>query len=1125
MRAELSAIGRQEVSFQRRAAAPRLIEWTGERCVPWAPDVPVVYEHFHRYLWAARLVAGRRVLDLGSGEGFGAAILAQSASHVLGVDVDDLTVEHSRLNYARPNLRFAPGTALDLTAYEDGSFGAVVAFEIIEHVKEQELVLAEIARVLGEDGILIMSTPDRRAYAESKTEPNPFHERELALEEFLELLAEHFTHIDSWGQRTISGSHLSALGDLGEAETTAEASEFFIERMGDEWRLASAPAALYCIALASRSPLPPVAVTSTLADCGLELMRDKERDTLMAIHERDLLSSQLERVTRELSESFEGAQAEYERLLMGRESEVREQREQRDQEAIVAAEQADRGRQDIVRYEQTLIEVRGHLASAEQQLAASRQANQRTAESVTWQAFQKARGRMYGAIGGEGSLLARALAASLRFAGRRVVARSPTLPVAVQGVPAPAVSEVIQLPEYKNPEVSLIIPVHAHADLTRACLCSIRDLTTHVRYEVVLVDDTADIETRHLLEGVRGAKILRNEQNLGFLRSMNRGAGAARGDWLVLFNNDTEVTRGWLSAMLDCANSAEDIGVVTPKFIYPDGSLNEAGGIVWRDGTAMNYGRGDAPDRFQYEYRRETDYGSAAALMVRTDLWQDTGGFDERYVPIYYEDADLCFEARERGLRVLYEPGSVVVHIEGATSGTDPSAGAKRFQEENRQKFVAKWRDRLEAEQRNPAPSNVRVAANRHRGQHILVIDHRIPMPDRDAGSLRMLGIMQALVRLGARVTFMPDNLARLQPYTRRLQDMGIEVLDGDIDVRAEMAVIGPGLSTAILCRPHTTSRWLDTVREFAPAAKIVYDTIDLHWLREARKGAGGALADTLVAGNASMDPGTISPKAKALRELELAMIRATDVTLTVSDGERAQVEKDVPGTTVVVVPTFHDVETYVPPPEDRAGILFVGGFEHLPNVDAAVRLVKEVMPAVWAELGAVQVTIVGSKAPAEVRELAAPLVDVAGWVEDLQPLLERSRLLVAPLHYGAGLKGKVTECLAVGLPVVTTSIGAEGLLGESSAGGGEEVANECLLVADNVHDLAAETIRAYRDDDLWRKLSRAGQELIAERCSTDIATQRLSALIGEEMFTVKNAQAKRDEPSARPVVTGGARR
>jgi GT2 family glycosyltransferase/glycosyltransferase involved in cell wall biosynthesis/SAM-dependent methyltransferase len=1068
------------MSIKRREGAPRLIDWTGERCVPWAPDVPVIYEHYHRYLWAASVVEGRRVLDLGSGEGFGAAILADSAAHVLGLDVDEPTVEHSRLNYAGPNLEFELGTATDLTAHPDGSFGAVVAFEVIEHVLEQERVLAEVARVLSDDGILVISTPDRRMYSKMRAEPNIFHKRELELDEFLELLGTHFPHIATWGQRTVAGSHLSALGEGGDKDNEVSASEFFIERAGDEWVPAGAPAPLYCVALASRARLPRVAASSTLADCGLELMRVKERDA-DELDQKEEAAGILEREKEALSESLELERADHSRAIREHDLQARRAREQRDEEILGAEEK--RSQETLANADQTIIELK-------EQLAASRQANRRAEESVIWQAFQRSRSRVYGAIGGERSRRARALGALLRFAGRPLGGRLNIV------ADAP---EVIQMPEFDRPEVSLIIPVHSHAPLTRACLRSIRDCTVNVAYEVILIDDTADEETRKLLDNVRGAKILHNETNLGFLRSMNRGASVAQGDWLVLFNNDTEVTRGWLAAMVECANSAEDVGVVTPKFIYPDGTLNEAGGIVWRDGYAANYGRGDAPDRFQYEYRRETDYGSAAALMVRARLWRDTGGFDERYRPIYYEDTDMCFQAREQGLRVLYEPGAVVVHIEGATSGTDPSSGAKRHQEQNRRKFVRKWRGRLEAEHMNAAPGNIRDAANRHRGPHVLVIDHRVPMWDRDSGSLRMFSVMQALIRLGARVTFMPDNLARIPPYTRRLQRMGVEVMyELDYtDIRTEMVRIGPGLSTAILCRPHTASRWLDTVREYAPAATIVYDTVDLHWLREARRNASAVLTNSLVGSNGSPDPASIWPKAKALRELELAMIRATDATLVVSDGERSQVEHDVPGANVVVVPNVHDIASYVPPPTTRSGILFVGSFEHVPNVDAAVGLVKEVMPAVWGELGEVRLTIVGSDPPPEVRALASPLVDVTGWVEDLQPLLEEARLMVAPLRYGAGLKGKVTQCLAYGLPVVTTSIGAEGILiapGEANETGSTE---QYLLVADDAREMASQTIKLYRDDDLWRRLSGAGQAFIAERCSTELVATRLNGLLG----------------------------
>ena len=1097
------------MGFRKRAGAPRLIDWTGERCVPWAPDVPVVYEHFHRYLWAAALVEGRRVLDLGSGEGFGAAMLAQSAAHVVGIDIDETTVEHSTLNYAAPDLEFRLGTALDLSAFADGSLGAVVAFEVIEHVREQERVLAEIQRVLDAEGVLIISTPDRHMYGQMRNEPNPFHERELATEEFLAQLAEYFPHVAAWGQRTITGSHMNAFaGAAGEPGEARIGGDFYIERAGDEWRQAIAPAPLYCVAIASRSQLPAVAVSSTLADCGLGLLRAAEseaHDRLRAGAER---LAEVERAREELLARGRAETAELaSRIELERQATAQAgaQTAEVQQRLLAAHEDLRESQEALARSQQAIHELRAMLAQTQAELAGARQLSRRVEESVTWQLFQRTRGRLYRALGGERSLRARALGAMLRSFGRglRVRRSAPPAPTAAE-----VAAETLELPRHAEPLVSLIIPLHAHAPLTHACLASIRDNTHGVRYEVILVDDAADPATRALLETVRGATIIRNETNLGYLRSVKRGAEAAKGEWLVLFNNDTVVMPGWLSAMLDCAGSRSDVGVVTPKFLYPDGTLNEAGGIIWRDGTGVNYGRGDAPDRPRYEYRRETDYGSAAALMVSAALWREVGGFDERYHPMYYEDTDLCFQARERGMAVLYEPRALVVHIEGATAGTDPESGHKRHQERNRKKFVARWRARLEADHRYPAPGSVRFAADRHQGPHVLVLDHRVPMWDRDSGSLRMLRILQSLIALGARVTFVPDNLAATQPYTRELQQMGIEVLYGGIDLRAELAEIGPTLQSVIVCRPHPASHWLDTIREFAPTAPVAYDTVDLHWLREARK---GALADAAHGPEASVRaPNALAGKALALRELELAMIRASDTTIVVTERERAQVRRDVPDARVLVIPNVHEIEKRVAPPERRAGVLFVGSFEHTPNVDAAVRLVREVMPLVWRELGRVKVTIVGADPPPEVLALAASQVEVAGWVEDLQPLLQVSRVMVAPLRYGAGMKGKVTQCLAVGLPVVTTAIGAEGLLDADVPGD----AADCLLVADDPLLLAEHTVRVHRDDELWSRLSAAGQRLVAQQCAPETLRRRLGELFAQP---APSARALDVEPATQP--------
>ena len=703
-------------------------------------------------------------------------------------------------------------------------------------------------------------------------------------------------------------------------------------------------------------------------------------------------------------------------------------------------------------------------------------ASRRFDESVTWQLFQRLRDPLFAAIGGEHSVPVHALQSMVRLVGRMLITDRQSVP----RTSPPRAAEPIEFPRFGRPSVSIVIPVRAQAELTRSCLESIRANTTGISYEVILVDDCADRETKALLSHVRGARIHVNTANLGYLRSVNLGASIAAGRWLLLGNNDIQVHLDWLAWMLDCALSRPDIAIVTPKYLQPDGRLSEAGGVIWRDGTGANYGRGDEPRRTRYEYRREVDYGSAASLMVRADFWDDVGGFDERYLPMYYEDTDLCFEARERGLRVMFEPRANVTHVEGATASSHPSTGHKRYQELNRPKFAEKWRARLEAEHLPPNPASARSAANRYRDPHVLVIDHRVPRWDRDSGSLRMRGMLEALVELGCRVTLLPDDGVAWQPYTEELLALGVEVLCGEpSDARGELSELGPGIALAILSRPHAASRWLDAVRACAPSARVVYDTVDLHWLRLARRDARerSALAGSLELG----------PQAVALREIELALIRATDVTMVVSEEERAHVQADVPGAETLVLPNTHELRVRVPPAQTRTGVLFVGGFEHGPNVDGALILVRDVMPLVWRELGDVLVTIVGDSVPPEVQSLASPLVDVAGWVADLDPLIDSARALVAPLVYGAGVKGKVTQSLAAGLPVVTTPIGAEGL---------DAVDGEHLLIGEDAQAIAGHTIRVLRDPSLWTRLSRSGQELAAARCSPSVARERIGGLV-----------------------------
>ena len=601
----------------------------------------------------------------------------------------------------------------------------------------------------------------------------------------------------------------------------------------------------------------------------------------------------------------------------------------------------------------------------------------------------------------------------------------------------------------------------------------------------MIVDDTADSETKALLEVVDGAQILVNPENLGFLRTINRGVESSRGRYFVVMNNDTEPQPGWLRALVARAEAGDDIGVVAPKFLYPNGSLLEAGGIVWREGVASNYGRDSDPRAPEYNYVREVDYGSGAALLVRSEVWHAAGGFDERFVPGYWEDTDLCFTARQLGWRVMYEPNAVVVHAEGSSMGTDLASGGKRHQLVNQKAFVAKWRETLKEQPSGPSPQRAYHASNRTRGPHVLVIDHKVPSPDRDSGSLRMWHLLEGLLSLGCRISFLPDNGYPQEPYTSQLQAIGIEVLAGEFKLPERVAALRPRLALVIASRPYVAARHLHIIREHAPEALVAYDTVDLHYLREKRRGR--------------QEPKATSGLADGFRELEVALARATDVTVVVSEEEGRHLAEIAPDVSVRVVPNANEVPVNVPGPEGRSGLLFVGYFQHSPNVDAAFYLVHEVMPRVWRHRRDAVLTLVGSEMTPELKALESDRIEVAGWVHDLQPLLDNSLALVAPLRYGAGVKGKVTQSLAAGLPVVTTTIGAEGL----QAGDGVE-----LQIADDPDDFARRVVALHDDPALWLKLSANGQDLARRLWSPAVQRAAVKRLLDESWLGREAADA-----------------
>ncbi len=656
------------------------------------------------------------------------------------------------------------------------------------------------------------------------------------------------------------------------------------------------------------------------------------------------------------------------------------------------------------------------------------------------------------------------------------------------------------------PRVRVIVLVQRNAPVALAALRALRASTSAaIPFEtIVLLNGADDATVAAIQRGALGATVLVSSANLGFGGGCNLAAGRANTEYLAFLNDDTVVDPGWLEALVAHADADDAIAAVGSRIRYPDGTLQEAGSIVWSDGTTAPVGWGLAAAGAGYRFRRDVTYASASALLVRRRDFEAAGGFDEAFFPAYYEDVDLCLTFAAAGKRVTFEPTAELVHLESQSSS---ELFKTHLFHRNHRRIVAKWGSLLPAFQA-PAPESlpaVERALDAAWGKraNVLVIDDRLPDGSLGSGFGRMLELIADLAATPYR-TFFYASMERGED-ARRLGEFGVELIARPL---AEELSAGRRFDIAIISRPNNFEVFAGVIRELQPECRICYDVESLFYRRFEKQ----ALTETEDAARAQL-----LLRAEDGRRLEFEIARSVDRLVCISTDERHVLES-IPGHAPLefIVPVARAIAPLPGTFAEREPLaLFVAGWlagtASSPNADGLRWLGERVMPLLRARLPQAKIVVTGANPPADLRAYASPSLEFAGHVSDLPALYRRARATVCPPRFGAGVKIKTVESIQYGLPVVATTVGAEGIeLSEPAA----------IAVADDPRDFADALVEVLADRQIWERRRTAAvrqadawrrrDRTWADVCDAMIAGEPAGALgLTQRSFERGNKQAQ----------------
>jgi GT2 family glycosyltransferase len=640
-----------------------------------------------------------------------------------------------------------------------------------------------------------------------------------------------------------------------------------------------------------------------------------------------------------------------------------------------------------------------------------------------------------------------------------------------------------QSPEGTPPRVSIIIVLHNQAGLTLQCLQALSQCR-ETALETLIIDNASTDETMALMASVSGVCYFRNHENLHFLRAVNQAAERARGEYLLLLNNDAVLLPGALEQAIRRLGTSPTIGAVGAKILLPDGSLQEAGSIIWRDGSCLGYGRSMDPEAGPYQFVRKVDYCSGAFLLTRRALFAALGGFDTRFVPAYYEETDYCVRLQEAGYDILYDPQVQVRHFEFASSTSSHSALA--LQRRNQHVFCEKHADFL-ARQAPALPANIPVARQRLPAGclRILMIDDRVPHKHLGTGCPRANLIIRSLAEQGHAVTLYPLQfpMDEWNAVYQSLPDT-VEVMlqSGKTGLEHFLASHAGHYDVVLISRPHNMaflqsllSANPDLMGNGATAPRLVYDAEAVFALREQIQAAVKHI---------SLSPADAEEKLHA----ELSLTRPVQTVLAVSEAE-ARHFRQTGAPHVAVLGHSIEIHPTATPFAARSRFLFVGAMptDDSPNADSVVWFAQQVWPLIRTALGEnAAIDIVGVCHAPSVRDLTGEGIHIHGPVDSLDGFFEQARVFIVPTRYAAGIPHKAHEAASRGVPMVTTSLIAEQL-------GWEE---DAICIADSPAAFAKHCLALFTREDMWEERRERSLQRVQTDCSPERFRSTLAAAI-----------------------------